>query len=224
MIPLRDAVKSRSTPFVNYALIVINLGVFIYEATLPSEWFRRLMIGYGLVPAQLNVHHPFAYLTLVSSMFLHGSWVHVLSNMWVLFIFGDNVEDRMGHGRYLAFYLLAGLAAGLVQAAFAAHSSVPTIGASGAIAGVLGAYLLFYPRGRVLTVIPLFIFPWLMEIPAFVFLGLWFLLQLWSGVMALGQLGSAQVSGIAWWAHVGGFAFGLLAARAFAHRRQGLFA
>lgn len=222
MIPLRDTVRSRSTPFVNYTLIAVNLVIFVYEVTLPGEWFRRFVLGYGLVPAQLTLQHPLAYLTLVSSAFLHGSWLHVLSNMWVLFIFGDNVEDRMGHGRYLAFYLLSGVAAGLVQAGFAAHSSVPTIGASGAIAGVLAAYLLFYPSGRVLTLIPLFIFPWLMEIPAFVFLGIWFLLQLWSGVMALGQLGSTQVSGIAWWAHVGGFAFGLLAAWAFARRRQGL--
>lgn len=224
MIPLRDAVKSRTIPVVNYTLIAVNLVVFIFEATMTSGGFQRLMFGYGLVPARLNLQHPIAYLTLVSSMFLHGSWVHVLSNMWVLFIFGDNVEDRMGHGRYVAFYLLSGGVAGLAQAAFAPSSGVPTIGASGAIAGVLGAYLLFYPRGRVLTLIPLFIFPWLMEIPAFVFLGLWFLLQLWSGVTALGQLGSTQVSGIAWWAHVGGFAFGLLAARAFARRRQGLLA
>ena len=138
--------------------------------------------------------------------------------MWVLFIFGDNVEDSMGSARYLGFYLVGGIVAGLTQVFFAPSSLVPTVGASGAIAAVLGAYLLLFPRGRVLTLIPLVFLPWLVEIPAYLFLGLWFLSQLSSGLLALGQLGAGQFSGIAWWAHIGGFIFGLLFGRLLARR------
>jgi membrane associated rhomboid family serine protease len=149
-------------------------------------------------------------------MFMHGSWFHLLSNMWTLYIFGDNVEDRMGSARYLVFYLLAGLAAGLVQAAFDPTSTIPTVGASGAIAGVLGAYFLLFPRSRVITLIPLFFLPWFVEIPAVFFIGIWFLSQLSSGLMALGSAGA--FGGIAWWAHVGGFLFGLITVYLFARR------
>jgi membrane associated rhomboid family serine protease len=218
MIPLRDTVKSRTVPWVNYSLIGLNLAIFLFEAWLSRAQFQAFLTTFGLVPARLGLGHPIAYASLISSMFLHGSWFHVISNMWVLFIFGDNVEDRMGSGRYLTFYLLAGMVAGLSQALFAPQSQVPTVGASGAIAGVLGAYLILFPSGSVLTLIPVIIFPWLVEIPAYLFLGLWFLTQLSSGLLALGQLGAGQFSGIAWWAHVGGFLFGLVLVRVFARR------
>ncbi|MGA9191153.1 MAG: rhomboid family intramembrane serine protease [Anaerolineales bacterium] len=218
MIPLRDTVRSRATPWVNYTLIALNLAVFFYEASLTRGHFQAFLTSYGLVPARLSAGNPIPYASLFTSMFLHGSWFHVLSNMWVLFIFGDNVEDRMGSGRYLSFYLLAGVVAGLTQVAFAPSSQIPTVGASGAIAGVLGAYLILYPSGRVLTLILLIFLPWLVEIPAYLFLGLWFLSQLSSGLLSLGHLGSGQFSGIAWWAHVGGFLFGLILVRVFARR------
>jgi len=218
MIPLRDTVRSRTTPWVNYTLIALNLAVFFYEASLTRGHFQAFLTSYGLVPARLSAGNPIPYASLFTSMFLHGSWFHVLSNMWVLFIFGDNVEDRLGSGRYLSFYLLAGVVAGLTQVAFAPSSQVPTVGASGAIAGVLGAYLILYPSGRVLTLILLIFLPWLVEIPAYLFLGLWFLSQLSSGLLSLGHLGSGQFSGIAWWAHVGGFLFGLILVRIFARR------
>ncbi len=218
MFPLRDTVRSRTFPLVNYVLIGLNLLVFVFEVSLSPRGFEGFLTTYGLVPARLSLAHPATFVTLLTSMFLHGSWFHVLSNMWVLFIFGDNVEDRMGPGRFLGFYLLAGMAAGLAQVYFAPSSSIPTVGASGAIAGVLGAYLVLFPAGRVLTLILLVFIPWLVEIPAFVFLGLWFLTQLSSGLLALGQLGAVQFSGIAWWAHVGGFLFGLVLGRGLARR------
>jgi membrane associated rhomboid family serine protease len=219
MIPLRDTVRSRSTPLVNYALIGLNLAVFLYEASLSRGQFQTFLTAYGLVPARLSPGNPTAFGSLITSMFLHGSWFHVLSNMWVLFIFGDNVEDRMGSARYLGFYLFGGIVAGLTQVFFAPSSRVPTVGASGAIAAVLGAYLLLFPRGRVLTLIPLVFIPWLVEIPAYLFLGLWFLSQLSSGLLSLGRLGAGQFSGIAWWAHVGGFVFGLVFGRVLAKRQ-----
>jgi membrane associated rhomboid family serine protease len=217
MFPLRDTVRSRTFPLVNYALIGLNLSIFVFEVSLSPRGFEAFLTTYGLVPARLSLAHPASFVTLLTSMFLHGSWFHVLSNMWVLFIFGDNVEDRLGRGRYLGFYLVAGVAAGLTQVYFAPVSHIPTVGASGAIAGVLGAYLVLFPAGRVLTLILLVFIPWLVEIPAFVFLGLWFLTQLSSGLLAMGQVG-AQFSGIAWWAHVGGFLFGLVLGRSLARR------
>jgi membrane associated rhomboid family serine protease len=157
-------------------------------------------------------------------MFMHGGWLHFLSNMWTLFIFGDNVEDRMGHGRYILFYLLAGLASGLLQALVAPGSTIPAIGASGAIAGVLGAYFILYPAGRVLTLIPLFIFPWFVEIPAIIYLGFWFVTQLFSGIASLNVPGAASMGGVAWWAHIGGFLFGVFAYRYFLRRMRPSYA
>lgn len=221
MLPLRDTVRSRSIPFVTYALIGLNVLAFLYEVSLGQQGFARFLTTYGLIPARLSWAEPWSYFRILTSMFLHGSWFHVISNMWVLFIFGDNVEDRMGPSRYLVFYLLVGSVAGLTQAYFVSNSQLPTVGASGAIAGVLGAYLVLYPQGRVLTLIPLFIIPWFVEIPAFIYLGFWFFSQLSSGLMSLGQLGAGNVGGIAWWAHVGGFMAGLVLVRAFVrHQRR----
>lgn len=223
MFPLRDTVRSRTLPWVTWGLIALNLLVFFYESSLTEAEFNLFLGVFGLVPARLSLStlQLFPWLTLITSIFLHGSWFHVISNVWFLFIFGDNVEDRMGPARYLVFYISAGVIAGLCQFLLYPASRLPTVGASGAIAGVLGAYFVLYPRARVITIIPLFIIPWLVEIPALIYLGIWFLTQLSSGLVNLGRLGAGvDFGGIAWWAHIGGFVFGLLAVRVFTLGRR----
>lgn len=227
MLPIRDTVRSYSFPAVNWALIGVNSVIFLYEAMLSPARLNQLIAHYGLVPARLHLTdpqwiltHPLGLAPLFTSMFLHGGWFHVISNMWFLFIFGDNVEDRMGSPRYLAFYLASGLIAGLVQSLVLPNSQLPTIGASGAIAGVLGAYLLMYPKGRVLTLVFIFILPWFIEIPAVFYLGFWFLSQILPGLSILSLSNSAQMGGVAWWAHIGGFIFGMIAYRFFIHNRH----
>ncbi len=216
MIPLYDTVRSRRVPIVTWLLIALNVLVFLYEMTFSPTGLDRLTRTWGLVPAQLMAHPAVAWITIFTSMFLHGGWFHILSNMWVLFIFGDNVEDRMGGSRYLIFYLLSGVAAGLLQSIVLQSSRVPMIGASGAIAGVLGAYLLLYPKARIASLVPiLFIFT-IIELPATIFLLFWFVSQLFSGWLTLG---GASGSGVAWWAHVGGFLFGVVTVLIFAQRR-----
>jgi membrane associated rhomboid family serine protease len=210
MIPLRDVIPSRTTPYVTVGLIAVNALAFGVELSLPAASLQRFLREFGIVPAE------FAWPTLLSSMFLHGGWLHVIGNMWYLWIFGDNVEDRMGHGRYLVFYLLCGGLAGLAQTLVNPDSYVPTIGASGAIAGVMGAYFVLYPHSRVLTLIPLFIFIEIVEIPALYFLGFWFLMQLFAGAGSIAQTSGSQ-GGIAFWAHVAGFVAGL--AGVFVFRR-----
>ena len=216
MIPLYDTLHSRRLPVVNWLLIVLNVLVFLYEVRLSPAGLARLTGTWGLVPASLVAHPELAWITILTSMFLHGGWFHILSNMWVLFIFGDNVEDRMGGSRYLVFYLLSGTAAALLQSFFLPGSREPMIGASGAIAGVLGAYLLLYPQARIASLVPIFFIFTIIEIPAFIFLLFWFVSQLFSGWLTLGGAGG---SGVAWWAHVGGFVFGMLAVYVFARRR-----
>jgi membrane associated rhomboid family serine protease len=219
MIPLRDTIRSRRFPVVNWLIILANAAAFYYELRIDPPALNGFIHTWGLVPAQFWAEPQSAWLTLFSAMFLHGGWLHIISNMWILFIFGDNVEDRMGSGGYLVFYLLSGVAAGLLQAFLLPDSPVPMIGASGAIAGVLGAYLVLYPRARVLSLVPiLFIFT-LIEIPAPIFLLFWFASQLFSGVLSLSGVGAAG-SGIAWWAHIGGFVFGLLSVFLFARRKK----
>ena len=220
MIPLYDTLHTRRFPLVNWLIIGINLLVFLYELSLPAAGLDRLTRTWGLVPAELFAHPATAWVAIFTAMFLHGGWFHILSNMWVLFIFGDNVEDRMGSGRYLFFYLLSGVAAALLEVYILSSSRVPMIGASGAIAGVLGAYLVLYPRARVASLVPiLFIFT-IIEIPAMVFLPIWFISQLFSGWLALqGTAGS----GVAWWAHVGGFIFGMATVSFFALRRSAYY-
>ncbi len=216
MIPIRDTTPSNNVPVVNNFLIGVNVVVFLYEMTLGPNLDRMLYI-YGLVPARYTVDQLAAYFSFgqqvfsfLSFMFLHGGLLHLLGNMWSLYIFGDNVEDRLGPVRYLVFYLLCGLTSGISHLLVNAHSNVPTIGASGAIAGVMGAYFLLYPHARILTLIPIFIFPWFVEIPAYFFLGLWFLLQF---LNAAGSHGSP--AGVAWWAHIGGFIFGMVFLKIF---------
>ena len=203
MIPLRDVIPSRTTPYITVTIIVVNALVFVFELRLPLTDRARFIEVYGIVPASV------ASLSLLTSMFLHGGWLHFLGNMLYLWIFGDNVEDRVGHGRFIVFYLTCGLAATLAQVVSNPTSVVPIVGASGAIAGVMGAYFVLFPRSRVLTLLPLFIFWELIEVPAILFLGFWFLLQLLSGV---GSVGAGQdFSGIAFWAHIAGFATGAVA-------------
>src|ERR1044072_8176656 len=171
MIPLRDVIPSRTTPYITVTIIVLNAIAWLFEVSLPPETLNEFLGVYGVVPAYFSAP------TLITSMFLHGSWSHVIGNMWYLWIFGDNVEDRLGHGRFIVFYLLCGIVAALGQVAMDPTSRLPTIGASGAIAGVMGAYFVLYPQSRVLTLIP-WIFLQIVELPAIVLLGFWFLMQL----------------------------------------------
>jgi membrane associated rhomboid family serine protease len=216
MIPLRDAVQSRNYPVVNTILIGLNVLIFLVEKAQGPE-LQRFIVTYGLVPARYSMPEISAYfsvgqqiLSFFSFMFLHGGFWHLLGNMWTLYIFGDNVEDRLGPFRYILFYLLCGWASGLFHLFLNWQSPIPTIGASGAIAGVMGAYFLLHPRARILALIPIFFIPFFTEIPAFVFLGIWFIIQFLSAAGSHGQTG-----GIAWWAHVGGFISGMILLKAF---------
>lgn len=217
LIPLRDTIPTRTVPLVNGALIAACVGVWVLQL-LAGNGGEALVRAFGFVPARL-FHAgelgpgslPLGALGLFSSMFLHGGLFHLAGNMLFLWIFGDNVEDALGHGRYLVFYLGSGVLAALLQGLFAPSSLVPMVGASGAIAGVLGAYFVLYPHARVVTLVPLFLFFPLVEVPAFLFLLLWFLLQFWQGsaeFVTSGQAGAAS-GGVAWWAHVGGFVAGI---------------
>jgi membrane associated rhomboid family serine protease len=210
MIPLRDTVQSSRFPVVTVGIICVNALVFLIELNLGSLGLEQLFFSWGIVP--LRFTHPRLeanYFTLLSSMFLHGGWMHIIGNMWSLWIFGDNVEDRMGRVGFLCFYLLSGLAAGAVHIMTNPYSRVPTVGASGAIAGVMGAYLLLFPRSTVVTLVPILFFIQVIEIPAVLFLGFWFITQLFSGTLSLAAAG-AQAGGVAWWAHIGGFVVGFL--------------
>ncbi len=219
MIPIRDTVRARDFSLVNTLLILANLVVFLVESALPQPQLERLFYTFGLVPAEVwGGQGADAWWPLLTSMFLHGGWAHLFSNMLALYIFGDNVEDRLGHLRYLFFYLLGGILAGLAHLLAYPTSAVPTIGASGAIAAVLGGYMVLFPTARVITILPLpFLFP-VVEVYAIVYLGIWFLSQLLNGLFTLGAP-SFQGGGVAWWAHVGGFAAGLILVRIFAPRR-----
>ncbi|MGH9779564.1 MAG: rhomboid family intramembrane serine protease [Candidatus Acidiferrales bacterium] len=224
MIPLRDANPRGGVPIVALALIALNCLVFFYELTLPPAGLEQLVFTFGMVPAKLTafptdpgVSFGDATVPFLTSMFLHGGWLHLIGNMWFLWIFGDNVEDYLGHVRFLLFYLLCGLAASVAHLAFNLNSIIPTLGASGAIAGVLGAYLLLFPGARILTLVPVF-FVWLMELPAYVILIYWFVLQLLQGTATLAE--SAPGGGVAWWAHVGGFVAGLALVKIVASRRR----
>ncbi|MFZ2095093.1 MAG: rhomboid family intramembrane serine protease [Anaerolineales bacterium] len=230
MIPIKDTIHSRSFPLVNWLLVIANVLVFVLiELPLGQFQLNQLISTYGMTPSQcaapllkdistasipgIGVLVNGCAIPLITSMFLHGGWLHIIGNMWVLIIFGDNVEDRLGSFVYLLFYLVCGVVSGLTQAFIAPSSQVPAIGASGAIAGVLAAYMIFFPRARVVTFIPLFILPWFVNIPSVIFIVIWFLLQFYSGVAALG---GAASGGLAYWAHVGGFMCGLLLGWLFA--------
>jgi len=210
MIPIRDTIRSKNYPIVNTALILANVFVYFIELGHLQN-FDAFIFTYGLVPArytmpELSAHFSFGEqaLALVSFMFLHGGFWHLLGNMWFLYIFGDNVEDNLGPVRYLVFYLFCGWLSGMTHFLMNLNSQVPTIGASGAVAGVMGAYFIKYPRSKILTLIPIIFIPFFVEIPAAIFLGIWFLIQFFSA-----SLSDAHASGIAWWAHIGGFVLGV---------------
>lgn len=213
MFPIRDTVRSRSFSIVNWLIIITNVAVFFIQSNLSIPAMGRFAQIWGLVPVNILSDDPFTWYPFFTHIWLHGSLFHLLINMWMLFIFGDNVEDRLGTVRYLLFYILGGISAGVVQYFFSSSESIPALGASGAIAAVMGAYLLFYPRSRVVTFVPLFFFGWFTEIPSVLFLGIWFIIQVFSGLASLGM--PAGMGGVAWWAHIGGFLFGLLLARPF---------
>ena len=208
MIPLRDVIPSRTFPFITITIIVLNALAWLFELSLDPGQLQQFLYVYGVVPADFHVP------TLFTSMFLHGGWMHVIGNMWYLWIFGDNVEDRFGHFRYVIFYLLCGVAASAGHILLNSSSMLPTIGASGAIAGVMGAYFIMYPQSRVLTLIPIFLYD-VIEVPAIVLLGLWFLMQLFNaGAVAATSTGG----GVAFAAHVAGFLVGM--AGVFVFRRR----
>ena len=216
MIPLRDVIPSRTTPYITVTIIILNALAWLFEVSMPRENLTVFLQVWGVVPAA------FIPVTLVSAMFLHGSWSHVIGNMWYLWIFGDNVEDRLGHGRFVVFYLLCGIAAAFGQIVLDPQSTLPMIGASGAIAGVMGAYFVLYPQSRVLTLIPLIIFWEIIELPAIMLLGFWFLMQLFSaGAIAVtASTGGAGSGGVAFMAHVAGFVVGMMAGFVFRRRQR----
>jgi membrane associated rhomboid family serine protease len=217
MIPLYDTVRSRRFPFINVLLVIVNVLVFLYELQLSRSGLKQFVFAWGFIPAQFWSDPSSTWLNIFTAMFLHGGWLHIISNMWVLLLFGDNIEERMGSFRYLIFYLLSGAAAALLQAYVLQNSDQPMIGASGAIAGVLGAYLILFPHSRIASLVPIFFIFTIVEIPAVLFLLFWFGMQIYSGLF------SAQGSGIAWWAHVGGFIFGVLMVSFFAVRRRTVY-
>jgi membrane associated rhomboid family serine protease len=228
MLPIRDTIPSKNVPIGTWSLILVNSVVFIFELMMPEPVLQAFFYHFGLVPARYS-HPEFAlwlgvpiddYWPFITSMFLHGGWLHIIGNMWTLYIFGDNVEDRMGTLRYLGFYLICGIIAGLVHYFTHMNSTLPTVGASGALAGVLGAYFLLFPNARVITLIPLFFLPIFVEIPAIIYLGFWALSQVFSGVLMLGL--PKDVGGVAFWAHVGGFVAGMLLHWFFIKNKKGI--
>ena len=222
MIPISDRNPTRGLPIVNLLLISANVVVFLYELTLRSQLLNRFIFTWGVVPSDFFSawSHPAqtplsVWTTLITSQFLHAGWAHILGNMIFLWVFGDNVEDVLGSFRYLVFYLACGVAAGIVQVLVVGPSDVPSIGASGAIAGVLGAYLLLDPFTKVTILLPIFFFFWGIDLPALFVIGWWFVQQLFYG---LGALSSAAASGIAFWAHIGGFVMGMILILPFLRR------
>ncbi len=216
MIPIRDTIPSRYYPVTNILLIVVNVIVFMVEIS-QGESLNNFIFVYGLVPGRYSIPEIASsfstyqqLLSFLSFMFLHGSFWHLLGNMWFLYIFGDNIEDRLGHVRYLLFYFLCGLTSGLVHLLFNLESMMPTVGASGAIAGVMGAYFILYPKSKIITLIPILFIPYFIELPAAIFLGIWLLIQ-----FASAALSSTEAAGIAWWAHIGGFIFGVVFLKMF---------
>lgn len=211
MIPLRDSTRGEHFPIITVILIVINFLVFYYEISLGEQGLNQLTYMFGLVPAYYT-HYQVSwpdYLPFITSTFLHGSWMHVIGNMWILWLFGDNVEDKMGKARFLAFYLLCGLLASMTHFVFNLSSDIPVVGASGAVAGIMGAYFLMFRKAKVLTFIPPF---FLFNFPAWIYLGFWIISQVYGG--AAGLLAGADQQ-VAFWAHIGGFAAGMLLFKAF---------
>ncbi len=227
MFPIRDNIPSRHVPVATWAIIAINFFFFFRELSLPAGATDQMIALFGIIPARFTdpawaagVGFPHTYVPFLTTMFLHGGWLHISGNMWALWIFGDNVEDRMGPLKFCVFYVGCGIAAGLIHVLTHAGSRVPAVGASGAIAGVMGAYFVLYPRARIHALFLIVFWPVFFEIPAWVYLGFWLLIQFFSGTLAAATAG--QVSGIAWWAHIGGFAMGILTFWAFLRPQRSL--
>lgn len=215
MIPIRDTIRSRSFPIINWIIIILNVAVFFVLSNLSASGLENFIRNFALVPARVDLADPFTWYPFFTHIWLHGSLWHLISNIWILYIFGDNVEDRLGSFRYLLFYVLGGISAGLLQYFFSGSSNLPALGASGAIASVMGAYFLFFPNSRVVTLVPIFIFGWFVNIRSIIYIGIWFATQVFSGIASLGMSAGMGVGGVAWWAHIGGFLFGLLLAKPF---------
>ncbi len=213
MIPLRDVIPSRTTPYITVTIIILNAMAWLFELATPRDILPAFLQTYGVVPDSFRAS------TLIPSMFLHGSWSHVIGNMWYLWIFGDNVEDRVGHGRFIFFYLLCGAAAAFGQMVMNPASRLPMIGASGAIAGVMGAYFVLFPHSRVLTLVPLIIYFEVIELPAIFLLGFWFLMQLFSAG-AIAVTANSAGGGVAFAAHIAGFVMGIGAVFVFRKRQS----
>jgi membrane associated rhomboid family serine protease len=216
MFPLKDTILRTGFPSITWALITVNGIIFLFEISIPKNILGTVFYLFGLIPARYSyprwayIHGlPFDdYLSFLTNMFLHEGWLHIIGNMWFLHLFGSTVEDRLGHGQFLIFYLLSGIAASAIYFMVDIHSTIPAFGASGAIAGVMGGYMVMFPRARILTLILILFFPIFVEISAFFYIGFWFLLQLFSGTLSLG---SPQAGGgVAWWGHIGGFATGVV--------------
>jgi membrane associated rhomboid family serine protease len=235
MIPIRDDAPRFGTPYVNYFIVAANVVVFLFELILPGSVRQEAMFQFGFVPLKLTAlahgyHHiavhglllpvgiDTAVVTVFSSMFIHAGWLHLIFNMWALWIFGDNIEDYLGHFLYLVFYLLSGVGAATLHYVLNSGSPVPTVGASGAIAGVMGAYLILYPTARVLTLVPLFVFFTFINLPAWLVLGFWFVAQFLSGAATSIAYTSQTSGGVAFWAHVGGFLTGITLIKLFPTR------
>lgn len=215
MFPISDSVPSRKFPFVNLGLIIITSYVFYLQMVNPEPF----TISYALVPNLVSFNNYNTLLPFITSIFLHGGWLHIISNMWFLWIFGDNVEGSIGHFRYLLLYLLSGIVGGLAQYFFMSESNIPMLGASGAVAGALGAYFLLFPHHKIRTIIPIFGFFTFTNISAYIMLGYWFLLQIFSGAVSIPDTGT-DTGGVAFWAHVGGFIAGLMMGRIFAGTKK----
>ena len=210
MFPLYDSSPRYTFPWVNYGLIIMN--IFVFYVQLTGGDFEQIVYSFGFIPVEFNLLDPITYIYVITSIFMHGGILHILSNLWFLHIFGDNVEDRMGHVKYLIFYLMAGLIATLVQYFTNPVSSIPLIGASGAISGVAGAYFIIFRHSSIKALVPLGIVLTTANLPVWLFLGYWFLIQLFSGFTTFDPAGQG---GIAWYAHIGGFVFGVLVALLF---------
>jgi len=210
MFPIRDTVRARSFPIINWLIIILNGLIFFYQTNLSSSGLEQFFESFALIPSKIDITQPLSFIPFVTHMWMHASLFHLISNVWMLFIFGDNVEDRIGSVRYLLFYVLGGICAGLLQFYFTSDPTIPALGASGAIAAVMGAYFLFFPRSRVVTFVPIFFVGWFVRIPSFIFLGIWFGSQVFSGVVELTAAAGGGMGGVAWWAHIGGFLFGLI--------------
>lgn len=201
----------------NWLIIITNVLVFMIEYFSSADFSNLFVSAFALTPARVDLSNPITLLPFLTHMFLHGNWYHLISNMWFLMIFGDNIEDRLGSLRYLLFYMLGGISAALLQYFFEPSLSVPTLGASGAIAAVMGAYFVLFPASRVVTLIPILFFGGLIRLPAILYLGIWFVMQIFSGFSSF-VIGSGTAGGVAWWAHVGGFVFGLIFIKVFAKK------